>query len=84
LRLDNRWDKNGIWENLGHYCEGRYSSFRGIVVLLGLWHRAAGITALGREVTPKEKKEQALTRSYKAIGEQSGVNVLLVQLLVYL
>jgi len=51
---------------------------------LGLWHRAAGITALGREVTPKEKKEQALTRSYKAIGEQSGVNVLLVQLLVYL
>lgn len=56
LCLDNRWDKNGIWENLGHYCEVAYSSIRGIAVLLGLWQRAAGITAQGREVTPKGKK----------------------------
>lgn len=51
-------DKNGIWENLGRYCEVTYSSVPGIAIVLGLWHRAAGITAQGREVTPKEKGEQ--------------------------
>lgn len=52
-----------------------YGSIRGIAILLGLWHRAAGIAAQGREVTPKLKKEQAevLKINYKVQSYRKAI-----------
>lgn len=56
--LDNRGIKMGygrIWDVIVRW---HTAVVPGIAIVSGLWHRAAGITAQGMEVTPKEKGEQ--------------------------